>query len=409
MTATIEDESSGNVPGVATARTADEVIADLEALAPTLEEKAALHDLEGSFPHEAFQPLHDIGVLQLTLPTAFGGSGSGLYDSARALQLLGRADPSVGLVVMWHLLHHQQLSSPDNSWPVEIREEVQRSAAQAPSLINALRVEPELGTPARGGLPATTARLSADAKSWNISGHKIYCTGIPALRWFTVWARTDEEDPLVGAFLVDSESSNWRIVETWDHLGLRASGSHDVLFDEVIIPVENAVAVARFGSQEPRRTNSTFAWASVLQAALYSGVLAGALEWLVQYLNERTPTNLGAPLSSLPRFQLTVGRIDSLLHTNETLIRETAREVDSNGNPGVVGRAPLVKHISVTNAIEAIDLALQLTGNPGLMRRNPLERHHRDALTGRVHTPQSDSVLTNAGPVAFGLPPNPFG
>ena len=53
------------------------------------------------------------------------------------------------------------------------------------------------------------------------------------------------------------------------------------------------------------------------------------------------------------------------------------------------------------NVVRALELALSITGNHGLDRANPLERHYRDALCGRVHAPQSDSILTNAGRAAL--------
>nr|VXZ83769.1 Uncharacterised protein [Klebsiella pneumoniae] len=69
-------------------------------------------------------------------------------------------------------------------------------AVEHGGLINSLRVEPELGSPARGGLPDTVATRRAEG--WDISGHKIYTTGIEGLRWLAVWARSDDNPPLVG-------------------------------------------------------------------------------------------------------------------------------------------------------------------------------------------------------------------
>ena len=72
-----------------------------------------------------------------------------------------------------------------------------------------------MGTPARGGLPATTAVRTAEG--WRISGRKIYSTGSHGLSWFSVWARSDDADPLVGAWLVRKDSSGVSITETWDN------------------------------------------------------------------------------------------------------------------------------------------------------------------------------------------------
>lgn len=63
-------------------------------------------------------------------------------------------------------------------------------------MINSLRVEPELGSPARGGLPQTVATRRAEG--WQINGHKIYTTGIEGLSWLAIWGRSDDAPPLVG-------------------------------------------------------------------------------------------------------------------------------------------------------------------------------------------------------------------
>jgi alkylation response protein AidB-like acyl-CoA dehydrogenase len=370
----------------------------LDRVAGVIAERAGEHDRDGSFPHEAFAELAPTGVLSLTVPRALGGGSGELSDSVSVVETLGRADPSVALVVVWQLVFQAELARPGNRWPAEVRSGVQRSAADGVALINALRVEPELGTPARGGLPATVAARLPGEGGWSLSGRKTYCTGIPILRWLAVWARTDDAEPLVGAFLVEAGTPGYEVVETWDHIGLRASGSHDVVFGGTVIPKAQAVDVGPPDAPANPARALTLVWGNVLLAALYQGVALAARDWLVGYLNERTPSNLGAPLATLPRFQLEVGRIESLLRTNDVLVADLARRVDDGDvGPETLGDGPLVKHVVTANALQAVEIGLQLTGNPGLSRHNPLERHFRDSLTGRVHTPQSDTALAGAG------------
>lgn len=91
-----------------------------------------------------------------------------------------------------------------------------------------------------------------------------------------------------------------------------------------------------------------------------------------------------------------MGEIELLLLINKTLIDDATYRADMIEALDPT-RAQLVKHIVTNNVVRALELALSVTGNHGLDRRNPLERHYRDALCGRVHAPQSDIVLTNAG------------
>jgi len=352
---------------------------------------ADAHDRDSSFPFENFAALHEAGLLALTAPTELGGLGADLPTALKVIQAVARGEPATALVLTMQYLFHGSLHGRAG-WPDHLKALVVDDAVRNGGLINALRVEPDLGTPARGGLPATVARHTSEG--WRISGRKIYSTGSPALTWMVVWARTDEETPRVGGWLVHRDTPGWRIDETWDHTGLRASGSHDVVFEDALVPEDRALSPQPLGG--PPHIDQRFAiWSSVLTPAIYDSVARAARDWFVQWLIDRKPANLGASLATLPRFQELVGGIDALLLENRVLLSAAAegRLAPSEGG--------LVKHLVTENAIAAVEKAIAATGNPGLSRHNPLQRHYRDVLCGRVHTPQSDMVLMGAGKSAF--------
>ncbi len=369
---------------------------DLDRLLPAITadfaSTAAAHDRAGSFPFENVARLHRDGLLALTAPHVLGGEEADLADALRVVRAVAKGEPATALVLVMQYLFHRSLVGGRSGWTEALKRRVVGDAIRDGALINALRVEPELGTPARGGLPATVARRTPDG--WAITGRKIYSTGAPALTWMVVWARTDEPEPRVGGFLVHKDAPGRRIEETWDHLGLRASGSHDVVFEETPLPLENALDPQPPGAP-PAYDPAFAAWSAVLTAGLYDAVAQAARDWFIGWAAGRVPANLGAPLSTLPRYQEAVGKIEGLLLSNAALLEKASR-------PGVgPTEANLVKHLVTENAIAAVDVAVALTGNPGLTRANPLERHHRDVLCGRIHTPQADVALTGAGRAAF--------
>ncbi|MFP5424615.1 MAG: acyl-CoA dehydrogenase family protein [Gammaproteobacteria bacterium] len=364
----------------------------LAELTQALAANAERYDRSGQFPHDNFALLHQYRLLGLTVPSALGGGGADLATARRVIAAVGKGDPSTALILAMQYLQHVRLQE-QGRWPEHLRLRVARDAVDNGALINAFRVEPDLGTPTRGGLPATVARRTAEG--WRVSGRKIYSTGSHGLTWYLVWARSDDSDPLIGGFLVHKDSPGIRIIDDWDHLGMRATCSHEVRFDDVLIPLDHAVNVSPASAPRPELDGEGLLWMSVLLPALYDGVAHAARDWLVQFLLSRAPSNLGAPLASLGRFQEVLGRIDTLLFANRNLLDAAATgQVDAR-------HAGQIKHLVSSNAISAVELAIEAAGNPGLSRRNPLERHYRDVLCSRIHTPQDDVVLGQVGRAAL--------
>jgi alkylation response protein AidB-like acyl-CoA dehydrogenase len=367
-------------------------------LAPGFAERAALHDRTGSFPFENFQELSDAGLLGLTVPQRLGGNGGGVRDAARVVGIVAKADASTGLVLAMHYIHHLVIAASPR-WPAHLARRLATEAVESVALVNALRVEPDLGSPSRGGLPATTATRTPTG--WRLSGRKIYSTGAPILKWYTVWAKTDEPEVRVGLFLVPAGLPGTSIVETWDHLGLRASGSHDVVFDDVAFPLDHEVDVRKpseWGTPDVKQSTVQ----AVLVGAVYDGVARAARDWVVEFLKTRVPSSLGAPLATLPRAQEIVGGIAAKLAVNARLLDTFARDID-DGVALTASEANIVKLTVTNNAIAAVEDALSLTSNHGLTRANPLERHFRDVMCGRVHTPQDDTTRISAGRLALGI------
>ena len=378
------------------------IIAQSEALAREFARSAPSYDQSAEFPHAHFEALHRAGILGLTMQKQHGGQGGGLSEALAVVNAVARGCPSTGLVLSMHLSHHNAVGR-SGKWPTHLVERVTRANREGVALINSIQVEPVGGSPSHGGLPQTVARRVGDY--WHISGRKTYATGVPALKWANVLAVTDEAVPRLGGFLVPLNAKGVRVERTWNASGMRATRSDDVILEDVVIPYEDTIDLAP-ASLGLRRDARESAWYFGLVPAVYDGAAQAARDWIVDFANSRAPGSLGAPLSSLPRFQDALGQIEVLLTVNRRLLRSLAEDYDQGCDIGT--EAGVVKHTVIENALTVTQIANDLGGNPGFSRDNPLERHHRNVLGGKSHAPQNNLIRAGLGKAAFAraLPQN---
>jgi len=365
----------------------------LTELRDRLREHAPLHDRTGTAPLPGLDLVHAAGIPTLTVGTRYGGAQIGLTDTVRILGALGAGDPAVALITSMTMSAHARQAAT-GLWPEELYGQVLARSLERSSPINSLRVEPALGSPARGGLPATVARRTADG--WVLDGRKTFCTGSTALAYHLVWARTDEPELRVGTFVVPGEAPGIEIVETWDHLGLRASVSHDVVYRAVRVGRDDVLELV-----EPHKAlqdNVAAAAFGLSIAAIYLGVARSAQQALHTFAWDRVPTTLGRPIADTDRIRAVAGKVEMDLITGEQLVEATARQLDT-GTPSrqLLTRTLAVKSIATNRAIDAVQSIVAALGNPALTRSLPLERHLRDVLCARVHAPQDDTITDILG------------
>ena len=349
-------------------------------LAQDFARDASAHDRDGTFPFANFDALHAAGLLWLTVSRAAGGKGAGLDVARRVVMEVARGEPSTALVLAMHLTNHAVIARGD-VWPVPLAQRLTDSLRTGPALVNRLQVEHEAGSPSYGALPQTRA-VRTDA-GWRITGRKRYATGAPLLAWLVVSAVTDEDTPRLGSFVVPGDAPGVSVIETWDTIGMRATGSHDVVFDGVTVVTGHAIELrpaAEGTSPDPLGS----VWFMGLTGAVYDGIARAARDEAVSFARCFAPAALGAPLSSVPHIQQAVGAMEVLLETNDRLLGSLAADASASRASTT---APLVRLVVIENAIRAVDIALEITGNHGLVIGGALERHHRDVICGRTHPP----------------------
>ena len=356
---------------------ATEVVA---ALAERWATRADEADRAGALPAADVTDLRASGYLQLPLPRERGGSGAPLVNVVQAQWTAAGGSAASALVAAMTVMlvgHARDVGG----WADE-RERV-FGLVEGGALLNAVASEPALGSPSRGGLPATELRRDGDALT--LHGHKTWATGGAHLTHLLVLARDGDRAVQV---LVPNHAAGVRWERTWgDGLSLRASESHDVRFDGVAV-LERDLLRLRPG---PKVRN---VWFTLLVAATYLGSAFAARDALVAYARERVPSALGHPIADLPAFRRDLGELQVALHAARATLLAAARAWDERREEG---DAEIAKLVCVDAANRVTEGALRLAGGAALGSGLALARHFRDARAGFGHPPSADAVYLRQG------------
>ncbi len=377
-------------------KTRQEILQIASDLAHRFAERAAQHDVEGSFPHENYNDLRAAGYPSLSVPTAFGGWGAGLLESVLAQETLAMGDGSTALAVAMHV---QTIgAAAAEPWEQSLWSELCTDIVTRGALVNSCATEPELGSPSRGGKPATTA--CRDGDDWLIKGRKTFASMSPALDYFIIPAALEGED-LIARFLVPRQPGII-VEETWDSMGMRSTGSHDVVLNNVRVPDRMIISRSAPARPDPNKAVQN-AWFALTVSAVYLGVAAAAQKVALEYAHERTPTALGKPIATLEGIQRRLGESELALQSARSILYRAAEQWDQQPeNRGEMGEALVIAKLTVTNAaIKIVDDSMRVVGGTSMTHALPLERYYRDVRAGLYHPPADDSALPLLGRIAL--------
>ena len=352
-----------------------------DKLAAVFATRASKHDLEGSFPFENFNDLRAAGYLSLTVPQAYGGQEISLYELALLQERLAYGDGSTALAVGWHLGQILHLRG-NEKWPGEKFATFCESVVQHGTMINTFASEAATGSPSRGGRPKTTATNAEGG--WLISGRKTFSTLSPILDLFVVTAYVPDED-CVAEFLVH-RTERVHLIETWDTIGMRATGSHDVVLDKVFVPHNDRLPA--------KGKDDGGGWLLHIPAC-YMGIAIAARDYALKFSRTYTPRSIGATISTLPTVQQSIGEMEAKLRTARSLLYATADRWDQEveHRPELKPDLGLAKYVVTNSAIQVVDLAMRIVGGTSLSRQSPLERYYRDVRAGLHNPPMENTVL----------------
>lgn len=357
-------------------------------IAKNFKVRAYQHDIDGSFPFENYTDLRAVHFPALTIPKALGGAGISLVEMLRLQSEIAKNDGSTGLAIGWHMGISKHLGESD-SWDKNLYAEFAKAVITEGALINNAASEPATGSPTRGGRPETTAVKVADG--WVITGRKTFTTLSPVLDYIAVSAGIEGSDQ-VASFLVKRALPGVSIVETWDSISMSATGSHDLVLDNVHVRDEDLAQYLMPGKKDPQ------GWLLHIPA-VYFGIATGAYEEALQFANSYSSNAMqGGTVGQFPTVQQKIGQIRVKLMEMEYFLFGVAKawdDADAETRLEMGDQLSAVKVSIVNSALEVVDLAMRIVGARSLSQRHPLSRAYRDVRAGLHNPPMEDMVYTN--------------
>lgn len=389
-----------------TARQA-ELLATAQRLAERFREHAAEHDRDASFPFEHFALMREAGYLAASIPSADGGGGYALADIVLAQMALAKGDGSTALAVGMHLMTCGT-EAATHAWPDALRARLFREVVEEGALLNNVAAEPELGSPQGGGRPRTALAPDGPGR-WRLNGHKTFTTMAPALRYCITYVAFEDGSGDVGRVAVRRDLPGVRVEETWDALGMRSTGSHDVFFDDVPVS-DDDVTTRRNPRDGVAGMTAGGAWFPLLIGAASLGVADAARDYAVHFARTRQPTGAPHPIAKIPFVREQVARMDAALLAARTLLLATAEDAGAESLAPAARRAlgaqiAAAKMLATNTGVDVAEIAMRIVGGVGLQRSEPLERYFRDVRTGLTNPPIDARALEAIAAVALDDPP----
>ncbi|MGL5245565.1 MAG: acyl-CoA dehydrogenase [Sarcina sp.] len=340
---------------------------------------AAEIDETERFPMENVKKMAELGMMGIPFDTKYGGAGGDTLSYIIAVEELSKVCGTTGVIVSAHtslcasLIN--QFGTPDQ------KEKYLIPLAKGEKIGAFGLTEPGAGTDAAG--QQTVAVLNGD--NYILNGSKIFITNGGVAETFIVFAMTDKSQGTRGisAFIVEKSFPGFSIGKVEDKLGIRASSTTELIFENCIVPKENLIGKEGKGFGIAMKTLDGGRIGIAAQAL---GIAEGALEEAINYMKERK--QFGRPLAAFQGLQWMVADMDVKVEAAKHLVYKAACLKDA-GKPYSV-EAARAKLFAAEVAMDVTTKAVQIFGGYGYTKEYPVERMMRDAKITEIYEGTSE-------------------
>lgn len=376
-----------------------------EDMLARFDERAPSYDRVNQFFDEDFGELRESGYLLASVPSDLGGGGLNLAEVNRLQRRIAYVAPATAVAINMH--HYfvglcadlHRAGDPSGDWVLQRAAEGEVFAAghgeagnDIPVLLSSTKAERVPG-------------------GWTFTGHKIFGSLSPVWTYLGVHGldTSDPNAPKVVHGFVHRDTPGYRIEQTWDTLGMRATMSNDTILDHTFVPDEAVIRVSPAGFAGADMFHvALFAWALLGFAGVYSSIARRTFDDTVKRMHERTSLALTRSMAYHPEVQHHIADMRIQLEAITAHLDRVCEDWVTGVDHGMAWPLKIMacKHDVVTRAWSIVDTAFDLTGGAGIFKRSRFEQLFRDARLGRIHP--GNTLLTHevVGKLSLGINPD---
>jgi alkylation response protein AidB-like acyl-CoA dehydrogenase len=373
-------------------------------LAEDFAQRAAQHDEERSLPVENFEKLREAGLYGIGLPKELGGLGVGMIGWTAFAEELAQGDASTALAFNMHVNATGGIAQRPEI-PADVKERVAKLAVEEGKLMCTSVSEPTSSSL----LPASYfPSVQADEVDggWRLHGRKMFASMYEASDYCYLYAHPRENPNPAAALglLVDTKQDGIKITDLWDTIGMRATRSNQVDYDDAFVPDELVLYetenfIESFIIQEAN-------WSFGGYTACYLGVGLGVVEWARKQLASRKGKGYAQPMGYANENSIRFGQMVTEIEAARLVVYRAAWQSDTQPPGPDTFNWWVRAKLAVGTALQRlVQLGLPATGLHSLFRSEGFELKVRDSLTAPIMPPNSDACAMMVGLLTMGLDP----
>lgn len=341
-----------------------------EKMKPVREE----YDESGEFPWDMIKIFAEADLCGISIPEEYGGMGGGIMEMVICVEELSKICGGISLGLA---------ASGLGTYPILISGSDEQKKKYLPRLASGKSLAAFGLTEPEAGSDAASIRTTAikDGDSYVVNGTKQWITNGGEADIYTIIAMTDKKKGPRGAsaFIVEKDTPGFTFGKKENKMGIRASTTRELIFNDCRIPKENLISKEGLGFIVAMKTLDKSRPGVAAQAL---GIAAGALEEAVNYSRKRN--QFGKPISSFQGIQFMLADMATQVEAARALVYATARYVDS-GAKDISRMSAMSKVFASDIAMKVTTDAVQIFGGYGYMKEYPVEKMMRDAKITQIY------------------------